>query len=711
MSLHNHKPLKPSQEPFFMVPLVHVPIPPNELSHLADTMRPWLYSAILGNGRLLVCLDETGSPAQLFYPSLDAGPHIRSFLIGLQVRSNNGEGILKDTTEGEQEVSWLADPEWTHKLSYRDDAAVAHCVSTHPTLHIQVDQEMCVHHGCDSFINEIRVTNLGDAPLVCKLVIYVGFDIDYRQSGNTCYFDTEASMLTFFAADRYVSVTCDKPVDGFGCDQTSINGPDNLFQNANSSQFNDRAYAIGSVRGSVRYDLGQTASGSTTISQIHLCFGNSLANLKALSFQLAQQKPGVKETTMWWREQYTRVVPEISLTTTSNVYNRSLITLRLLTDSKTGGILAAPECDPNFRSCGGYGFCWPRDGALIAHTLDAVGYHDHARAFYDWALRVQEASGGWYHRYYMDGALAPTWGLVQFDEIGTVVWAICRHIQLTEDLSYGQKVFFQLGRACEYMQKSLDAETGLAPVTKDLWEERDGISTYACACTWAGFNELAHLSTRLGLVAEAERWAIAATHLKDAIEKHLWSASHQRFLRGMRIQISPHDIEQLRHQQTFSEANLLSTKHAGKMQYMLLHDSTVDTSILGLSIPFGVFSANDPRMIATAEAIARHLTSPVGGICRYQGDRYRGENPWIICTLWLALQYMNSERMEQGLDLYNWALDHRTSLDLFPEQIDATTGKPCWVVPLAWSHAMFLLATQECRKRGLLLSCDETPHG
>lgn len=135
---------------------------------------------------------------------------------------------------------------------------------------------------------------------------------------------------------------------------------------------------------------------------------------------------------------------------------------------------------------------------------------------------------------------------------------------------------------------------------------------------------------------------------------------------------------------------------------MLLSDSTVDTSILGLSIPFGVFSASDPRMRATAEAIAEQLISPVGGICRYRGDQYCGGNPWILCTLWLALQYMDSGQEEEGYRLYNWALKHRTSLDLFAEQIDRVTDKPCWVVPLGWSHAMFLLATKECIKRGLL---------
>jgi oligosaccharide amylase len=665
-------------------------------------MRPWLYSAILGNGRLLVCLDETGSLAQLFYPSLDAGPHIHSFLLGIQAVSGRGGKALEGAAEWEQEVSWLTDQGWAHELSYIDGTAVAHCVSTHTILHIQVDQTMCVHHGSDAFINEVRITNLGNTAYLCKLVIYADFNFDYRQSGNTCHFDTENSMLTFFAADRYVAITCDKPISGYGCDRRGINDPDCFFQDTSSGQFNSSTYATGLVQGSVCYDLGQIDPSSTTIGQIHMCLSRSRDDLRALSTLLAQRKSYVKETTSWWQEHYRQSAPKTSSLTINNVYNRSIITLKVLTD-KTGSILAAPECDPAFRSSGGYGFCWPRDGAFIGHSLDITGHHDHARAFYDWTLQVQEASGGWYQRYYTHGALAPTWGLVQFDQIGAVVWAICQHIQLTEDISYGQKIFSQLVRACEYMRRELDPATGLAPITKDLWEERDGISTYACACTWAAFNELAYLATKLGQAVAAKQWALAASRLKDAIEKHLWSTSHQRFLRGINTLIPSHSVKQLYHQQTLSEADIVSVEYAGKTQNVLAHDATVDVSILGLSIPFGVFSAYDPRIIATAEAIARYLTSPrIGGIHRYQGDRYRRGNPWIICTLWLAMQYLNSRRVEQGRSLYNWALNHRTSLDLFPEQVDSTTGKPCWVVPLAWSHAMFLLATEGWRKRGLL---------
>lgn len=675
--------------------LSRVPVPP-EVS--PSVSRPWLYSAISGNGQLLVCFDETGSPAQMFYPHVDAGPHLHSFLIGIQLFPDEATG----SSGSMQEVSWLAHPAWTHQLSSDEGTTTLRCVSLHPTLPVCIEQEMDVHYQQNVFINRITLTNLGSSSLYGKLVIYAGFDFDHRSSGNTCYFDSTTSMLVFFAHDRYASITCDRPVESFDCDQSTLNQQDKLFRQISQGRFEERSFALGQVRGGARYSLGELAPVQQTPCSLQIGFAPSLKGLRALSALLAQSQLSAETSRQWWRETYASAAFETTIQPIKTLYNRSLITLKLLTDSQTGGIIAAPECDPDFRSCGGYGFCWPRDGAFIASTLDAVGQHEHARAFYDWALRTQEEGGEWYQRYYVEKELAPTWGFVQFDEIGAVVWSICRHILLTKDTVYAQQAVAALSRACEYMQKELDAETGLAPVTKDLWEERDGISTYACACTWAGFNEFARLLFTLGRPMEAERWATVAGQLKSAIETYLWDESLQRFLRGIKTRISLSDFEQLRYKADFSAESVEEREGPENARYLLLRDATIDTSILGLSVPFGVFPADDPRMLATADAIAGHLTSPVGGIYRYQADNYRGGNPWILCTLWLALQDIASGQQARGYQLYTWALEHRTTLDLLAEQIDRSTGQPCWIMPLGWSHAMFLLASKACREHGLL---------
>jgi GH15 family glucan-1,4-alpha-glucosidase len=60
-----------------------------------------------------------------------------------------------------------------------------------------------------------------------------------------------------------------------------------------------------------------------------------------------------------------------------------------------------------------------------------------------------------------------------------------------------------------------------------------------------------------------------------------------------------------------------------------------------------------------------------------------------------------------------YALSAQTKLGLLPEQVTAE-GEPAWVVPLAWSHAMLLLAARP-ELRGLTPKGSDpslsVPHG
>jgi glucoamylase len=82
----------------------------------------------------------------------------------------------------------------------------------------------------------------------------------------------------------------------------------------------------------------------------------------------------------------------------------------------------------------------------------------------------------------------------------------------------------------------------------------------------------------------------------------------------------------------------------------------------------------------------------VGGIKRYEDDTYIGGNPWILTTLWLCHYKIKLGHYEKARELLDWAVEHRTEMGLLPEQIDKHTGETAWVVPLTWSHAMFILA-------------------
>ncbi len=71
---------------------------------------------------------------------------------------------------------------------------------------------------------------------------------------------------------------------------------------------------------------------------------------------------------------------------------RSLLTLRLMTDSRTGGIVAAPTTSLP-EALGGernwdYRFCWLRDASLTLEALLSSGYVEETRLWRNWLLRA-----------------------------------------------------------------------------------------------------------------------------------------------------------------------------------------------------------------------------------------------------------------------------------------------------------------------------------
>jgi glucoamylase len=335
------------------------------------------------------------------------------------------------------------------------------------------------------------------------------------------------------------------------------------------------------------------------------------------------------------------------------LYRRSLLVFDTLADAETGAVIAAPELDPDFVDSGGYGFVWPRDLAFLVLAFLASGRRDLAERALVWLPTAQEQSGVWVQRHWTDGTVAPTW-CEQLDETGSVLFAYEAAWRRLGDEALDESLWPSARAAADFLLTTI-ADQGIPCATADLWEEREGRHAYTAAATAAGLDAAAAFARRHEPGSEAT-YAGAAESLRGALDRCFWSDEHGRYLRT-------------------------------------LGDPIVDASLLGLAWPFRAVDPDGPRMRATAEAVERALARPGGGILRYEQDVYAGGNPWVLAALWLGLYRRQIGDADGHRRAVAYARRVATPLDLLPEQV-TDDGAPAWVVPLAWSHAMYVLAVR-----------------
>jgi glucoamylase len=346
--------------------------------------------------------------------------------------------------------------------------------------------------------------------------------------------------------------------------------------------------------------------------------------------------------------------PAVSAPDVAALYRRSLLALDLLTDRDSGAVIAAPELDPHFESSGGYGFVWGRDLAFIVLAFLAAGRTDLASRALRWLPRAQEPEGLWLQRHWTDGSLAPSWCKHQLDETGAALFAYEAAWRALRDKTLDGDLWPSARRAAEFLLGTIE-DDGIPCTTADLWEEREGRHAFTAAAIYGGLRAAASMARR----HEPDRAAAydeAAEVIRAGIERELWSDFHGRYLRS-------------------------------------IGDPVADVSLLGLAWPFGAVDPAGERMRATVAALEAELRCPSGGVMRYAGDTYAGGNRWVLAALWFGL-WQRQVGDEPGLArALEHALEAQTGLGLLPEQV-TKGGEPAWVVPLAWSHAMLLLASR-----------------
>jgi len=353
---------------------------------------------------------------------------------------------------------------------------------------------------------------------------------------------------------------------------------------------------------------------------------------------------------------------------------RSLLTLKALTDGSSGGFVAAPTTSIPEKVGGvrnwDYRFCWLRDTTFCLLGLIHCGYTEEAKAWLNWLSRsVQgnpaqlkimygitgkrehsEWSAGWLPGY--QGSKPVHIGnkasdQLQLDTFGEVLDALyrarCYGLYPLEDQS-GQALEVPLLDHLEKVWEQPD---------DGLWEVRSGRQqfTQSKVMAWVAFDRGIRAAERFGMKGPVERW------------------------RKIRKQIHAQVCKRGFHQGMNSFTQTYGKKH-------------LDSSLLLLPL-VGFLPVTDERVAGTVKAIEKHLLRD-GLLLRYDTARVSdglppGEGAFLACNFWLVDVYVLQGRLKQAQDHFEKLLALANDLQLLSEEYDPKEGLT-GNFPQAFSH-------------------------
>lgn len=128
-----------------------------------------------------------------------------------------------------------------------------------------------------------------------------------------------------------------------------------------------------------------------------------------------------------------------------------------------------------------------------------------------------------------------------------------------------------------------------------------------------------------------------------------------------------------------------------------IDDKNIDASLLGLVWPFGIIPLNDIRIKNTVKKIEEKVVVN-GGVRRFEMDYYDGEGTgqegagaWPLLNFWMSIYWSAAGNKKKAKKYFDWVID-RMDDEFIPEQIYDDFRDGQGIKPLAWGHAMFIIA-------------------
>lgn len=634
-------------------------------------------SLVLGNGSILLGLDEYAQVKDLYYDYVGLENHITE------------EAVCKIGLWVEGQLSWLSDSTWKLKIDYQTETLASKIEAINNRLELKLTFIDIVYNEKNIVVRNITIHNLAGRERNIKIFLNHQFRMYGMTGKDTVYYDPKDHTVVQYKGRR-LALIGGRSENNFLSDYTvglsAIEGKEGTWKDAEDGVLSKNAIEHGTCDSTIAFEK-TVDSGEEFKVSYWICMGKTLSEVKDLHFYVDKKTPEhiTESTSDFWHAWLGKA--KISFNDLNEdvveLFKKSLLIIRTHVDNN-GGILASGDATMLQYGKDNYAYIWHRDGALTAMALDKAGYHEVARKFFEFSNDTISEQGYFFHKYRPDKSLGSSWhGFItpdgkhrlpiQEDETALVISALWQHYEYTQDLEFIEKVYNSLiKRASEFMLGFRNAN-GLPSATYDLWERVWGVHTFTVATVQNALFSASRFAGLLGKEKDEERYKKGAIEIKDAIAKYLYNQKTGFFYKYI----------------DFSEGQTL-------------HDETIDISSFYGMFKFGELSSQDPIMKNSFETLKEKLicNTIVGGVARFEGDTYclvdknTPGNPWVVTTLWLAQYYIataiSKNELAEAEKILEWTTQRAWTSGVLSEQVDPHSGVSISATPLTWSHAEFV---------------------
>lgn len=350
---------------------------------------------------------------------------------------------------------------------------------------------------------------------------------------------------------------------------------------------------------------------------------------------------------------------------------RSLITLRMLIDRDSGGIVAAatlglPEI-PGGPANWDYRYCWLRDSTFTLTALLNAGFHGEATRWRDWILRaVAGQPVAMQIVYRIDGRHRLSER--EFDGLPGYQGAAPVRIGNAASGQTQLDVFGELMDSFDVLAKAgiertpriVEVETAIVEhlekvwdqPSADIWESRGDRQcyTYSQVMAWVGVTRF-----------------VAAHANDDQVDRAL--------------------VARLEELGGVIHRTVCERGYSSDLGHFVQHygSDTLDASLLLLPL-VGFLPVDDPRIAGTIAAVERDLME--GGLVRRKPPKPDGhdEGAFLACSCWLADCYKMQGRDDEAAAMLERVIGLSNDVGLLSEEYDVHSRSLIGNIPQALTH-------------------------